>query len=369
MITSDGPVYIRDEGKVETGNFRNRQRMRNKEKILEAVAAATSSQTKSVIKDRGQSFVHHNEVNDVENDSSSTEKDSRLKVRLPVYKNGNKLANSGEQIQPNNVNKTTRLNGINKFDPKNRPRFSIKEYRQRMSTTVTPLSDSSATHNLVSTTASYTRLRFPTRQRILPSDLKNKTQETNKVETEKPNIVYPEKPTVEPVSSLSITSSTEAPFSETTRKRFVPKDRYSSRLKTTTDSAPESQTVTSIAPPVTVTTPKPALRRGSGTRRDSYLNRTRLSSSSTTDNPSEVSTVSRIPIIRNGSIPMRRPQVPNLRQRIQNQKRNTTLPPTAISDSLNDLAVEGSSEEKVRLNSNEVVPSSTEEPKLTTETR
>lgn len=369
MITSDGPVYIRDEGKLEMSTFRNRQRMRNKEKILEAVAAATSSQTKSVVKDRGQNFVHHNEVNDVENDSSSTEKDSRVKVRLPVYKNGNKLANNGEQIQPNNVNKTTRLNGINKFDPKNRPRFSIKEYRQRMSSTVSPLSDSSASINLVSTTASYTRLRFPTRQRVLPSDLKNKTQETNKIETEKPNIVYAEKSTVDPISSSSTTSSTEAPLSETTRKRFVPKDRYSSRLKTTTDLTPESQTVTSIAPPVTLSTPKPALRRASSTRRDSILNRTRLSSSSTTDNPSDASTVSRMPIIRNGTVPLRRPQVPNLRQRIQNQKKNTTLPPPTVDDSLNDLAVEGSSEEKIRLSSNEVVPSSTEEPKVTTETR
>lgn len=374
MITSDGPVYIRDEGKLEMNNFRNRQRMRNKEKILEAVAAATSSQTKSVVKDRGQNFVHHNEVNDVENDSSTTEKDGRLKVRLPVYKNGNKLTNNGEQIQPNNASKTTRLNGINKYDPKNRPRFSIKEYRQRMSSTVAPLSDSPASSiNLVSTTASYTRLRFPTRQRVLPTDLKNKTQEPNKFETEKPNIVYPEKPNGEPTSSSSsssITSSTEAPLSETTRKRFVPKDRYSSRLKTTTDSAPESQTVTSIAPPVTVSTTKPALRRASGTRRDSILNRTRLSSSSTTDNPSDASTVSRIPIIRNGTVPLRRPQVPNLRQRIQSQKRNTTLPTTTVDDSLNDLAVEGSSEEKIRLSSNEVVvPSSTEEPKLTTETR
>lgn len=368
MVTSDGPVYIRDEGKLEMSTIRNRQRMRNKEKILEAVAAATSSQTKSVVKDRGQNFVHHSEVNDVENDSLSTEKDGRLKVRLPVYKNGNKLANNGEQIQSNNVNKTTRLNGINKFDPKNRPRFSIKEYRQRMSSTVAPSSDSSASNNLVSTTASYTRLRFPTRQRVLPSDLKNKTQETNKVETEKPNIVYPEKPTGEPTSS-STSTTTETPLSETTRKRFVPKDRYSSRLKTTTDSVPESQTVTSIAPSILVSTPKPALRRASGTRRDSILNRTRLSTSSSTDNPSDASTVSRIPIIRNGTIPLRRPQVPNLRQRIQSQKKNTTLPLETVDDSLNDLAVEGSSEEKVRLSSNEVVPSSTEEPKVTTETR
>jgi len=363
MITSDGPVYLRDESKLEMSNFRNRQRMRNKEKILEAVAAATSSQTKSVAKDRGQNFVFHNEVNDID-EPTSTEKDSRLRVRLPVYKNGNKLAT--DDLQLGNSTKPNRLNGMNKFDPKNRPRFSIKEYRQRMSSTTTATPDSSATNNLVSTTASYTRLRFPTRQRILPSDLKNKSQESNKIETEKPNIVYPERPTNEPTS---IPSSTEPSLPETTRKRFVPKDRYSSRLKTTTETTPESQTITSTTI-VTLSTPKSPLRRTNSTRRDSILNRTRLSTS-TTESTQLENNVSRTPIVRNNTIPLRRPQVPNLRQRIQNQKKKETTasPITTIDDSLNDLVVESSSEEKVKLSSNEIVPSSTEETKPTTETR
>lgn len=362
MSTSDGPVYIRDENKHEVSNFRTRQRMRNKEKILEAVAAATSSQSKAVpnrgssVKDRGHGYVHHNEVNDIENEPSSTEKDSRLRVRLPVYKAGSKI--HSEEAQFSNVTKAVRVNGTNKFDPKNRPRFSIKEYRQRMSTT-TPTPDQAASNNIVSTTASYTRLRFPTRQRVLPADLKNRTHEqANKID-EKPNIIYPEKSTAEP-------SSTEAGISETTRKRFIPKDRYSSRLKTTTETIlADGQTVATPTSASTVTTAK-AVRRVTSTRRDPLANRTRTSSStSTTDNPSDYSSpVSRIPVIRNGTVPLRRPQAPSLRQRIQNQKKKDATTSTVSTDdaALNDLAVEGSSEDKVRLSSNEVVPStSTEE--------
>lgn len=344
-----GPVYIRDETKIEVNNFRTRQRMRNKEKILEAVAAATSSQTKAVTKDRGHGFAHHqNDVNDIENESSSTEKEPRLRVRLPVYKAGTKQVS--EEVQFSNVTKAIRLNGTNKFDPKNRPRFSIKEYRQRMSST-TPTPDQSSS-NVVSTTASYTRLRFPTRQRVLPSELKNRTVESNKID-EKPNIIYPEKSTAEPSSTESVVST------ETTRKRFVPKDRFSSRLKTTTETIVEGQTNSSPTTPSQVTTSKPPIRRVS-TRRDPLNNRTRTSST-TTDNPSDTSsTVSRIPTIRNGTVPLRRPQAPSLRQRIQSQKKKEVTSSTISADeSLNDLAVEGSSEDKVRLSSNEVAPSIT----------
>lgn len=348
--TSDGPVYIRDESKLEMSNFRTRQRMRNKEKILEAVAAATSSQGKAVTKERGHGYTHHNELNDIENEPSSTEKDARLRVRLPVYKAGTKT--SGEEFQFGNATKALRNNGTNKFDPKNRPRFSIKEYRQRMSST-TPTPDQASSNNLVSTTASYTRLRFPTRQRVLPSDLKNRTIDPNKSD-EKPSIVYPERSTTE-------TTSTEAGSVETTRKRFIPKDRFSSRLKTTTETIVEGQTIVSPTS-ASVTTAKPPIRRVS-TRRDPLTNRTRTSST-TTDNPSDgSSTVSRIPVFRNGTVPLRRPQAPSLRQRIQNSKKKDASVSSTVSidESLNDLAVEGSSEDKVRMSSNEVAPSSSTE--------
>lgn len=351
VSTSDGPVYLRDESKLEVSSIRTRQRMRNKEKILEAVAAATSPQSKAVTKDRGHSYAHHNEVNDIENEPSSTEKETRLRVRLPVYKAGPKQSGEEKENQFSNVTKSIRLNGAqNKFDPKNRPRFSIKEYRQRMSST-TPTPDQSSVNNIVSTTASYTRLRFPTRQRVLPSELKpNKTQETNKID-DKPNIIYAEKPTLEPSSTESGVSS------ETTRKRFVPKDRYSSRLKTTTETIAEGQTI-STSTSGAITTSKPPIRRVS-TRRDPLTNRNR-STSTTTDNPSDAPiAVSRIPVIRNGTVPLRRPQAPSLRQRIQNkQKKDGTTSTTSADEAINDLAVEGSSEDKVRLSSNEVAPSS-----------
>lgn len=371
MSTSDGPVYIRDETKLEMSNFRTRQRMRNKEKILEAVAAATSqSQSKAVNKDRGHGYQHHNEINDIENEPTSTEKDTRLRVRLPVYKAGSKINGVADDAQFSNITKAIRVNGTHKFDPKNRPRFSIKEYRQRMSST-TPTPDQASSNNIVSTTASYTRLRFPTRQRVLPSELKNmnKTLESNKISDDKPNIVYPERSTAEPPSSSSSSlSSTEAGIGETTRKRFVPKDRYSSRLKTTTETIVDSQQTIATATIGAVTTARPPLRRLS-TRRDSATNRTR-SSSTTTDNPFDgSSTVSRVPVIRNGTVPLRRPQAPSLRQRIQTQKKkdgsngsstsSSSSSTTSADEALNDLAVEGSSEDKVRLSSNEVVAPST----------
>lgn len=353
--TSEGPVYIaKTESDTRT---HHRQRMRNKDKILEAVAAATSTQTQSTrrttgTKDRGNA--QQNEVV-TDNDESETiangsgEQETRLKVRLPAYKNSIKSAD-----EQNSTTKSTRLNAGGKFDPKNRPRFSIKEYRQRMSTSTTaatpggePPSSSSTIATSATTSSTYTR-RFPTRNRIMSADLKTKIHDGNRIDGDKNSIVYPERP-----SLAAIESSSEQ--TEVTRKRFVPKDRYSSRLKTsTTELNGEIQTTSpasSASPPTSTTqytlssssSSKPSLRRGS-TRRD--FNRVRYTTSSTTAYPTDA-TVSRLPIIRNSSYPLRRPQTVSLRQRIQNQKRKESL--LNIDDTLNDLAVESSSDDKVSI--------------------
>lgn len=343
--TSEGPVYI---AKTEAEpKLHHRKRMRNKDKILEAVAAATSTQTQSTRKtpaNRDRGSAQQNEVVSDSDEPIATgtgEQETRLKVRLPVYKN------SVKSTEEQNSTKTTRLSASGKFDPKNRPRFSIKEYRQRMSTsttTATPDSESSSSSIASTTSSTYIR-RFPTRNRLMPADLKTKLQD-NRVDGERTNIVYPERS-----SQASVETSSEQ--TEVTRKRFVPKDRYSSRLKTTTtelngesptSSSAGTSTQYSLSSSSSSTTNKPTLRRGS-TRRDFINNRVRYSTTSTTAYPTEA-TVSRVPTIRNSSFPLRRPQTVNLRQRIQNQKRKEIL---TIDDSLNDLAVEGSSDDKVSM--------------------
>lgn len=357
--SSEGPVYI---AKTESDpKFNNRKRMRNKDRILEAVAAATSTQTQSTRKatpNRDRGSAQQNEVVTDTDESEpiaigTGEQETRLKVRLPVYKNS--IKSSEDQ---NTTTKSTRLNASGKFDPKNRPRFSIKEYRQRISTsttTSTPDSESSSSTAAASATTSstYTR-RFPTRNRLMPSDLKLKTKiQENRIDGDRTNIVYPERPPLD-------TAESSSEQTEVTRKRFVPKDRYSSRLKTTTTELSGESSTSSTAVPTTESTlststsSKPSIRRGS-TRRDFISNRVRYSTSSTTAYPTEA-TVSRTPIIRNSSFPLRRPQTVSLRQRVQNQKRKELL---TIDDSLNDLAVEGSSDDKVSMStaSNEVAAS------------
>lgn len=350
IITPDGPIFIgngpvykaediksNDDTITSPEPSRHRQRLRNKDKIMEAVAAATLSSSSSTKIPRGRD---ENEVNDTEK-----EKDGKLRLRLPVFKAPTKQIEDQGTV---NSTKPTRLNNANKFDSKYRPRFSIKEHRQRLTTSSTTTPDPSQSNERDSTTSPYPRLRFPTRTRLLPTELKNKNQDSNKIDEKSNNAAdLLEKP---------IESSSEQ-STETTRKRFVPKDRYSSRVKSTTELSDQAGP-TAFSTPLPSSTPKPTQRRGS-TRRDYLGNRTRYSTS-TTPYPSFDHTVTRVPIIRNASVPLRRPPAVNLRQRIQEKKKKEqqTSTPLTIDDSLNDLAVESSSEDKISMTSIESNPPS-----------
>lgn len=356
IITPDGPIFLgegpvykaedtenKDDIATSSEPTRHRQRLRNKDKIMEAVAAATLSASSSTKIPKGRD---ENEVTDIEKEhhSLSSDKDGKLRVRLPVFKGATKQIDDQGSI---NSTKSTRLSNANKFDSKYRPRFSIKEHRQRLTTSSTTTDPSQSSERDSTTSAYPPRLRFPTRTRLLP-ELRNKSQESNKID-EKSNIADNLEKPIESSSEHNI---------ETTRKRFMPKDRFSSRVKSTTEISDQngSTAFTTLAPS---STNKPTHRRGS-TRRDYLSNRTRYTTS-TTPYPSIDHPITRVPIIRNSSVPLRRPPAVNLRQRIQEKKKkeqqgSTTL---TIDDSINDLAVESSSEDKVSLTSIESSPTST----------
>lgn len=192
---------------------------------------------------------------------------------------------------------TVKSNGIktiNKYEPNNRPRFSVKEYRQR---------NSSTTNKTIGTTPetstqTYTRLRFPTRNRLLP-DLKNKMNLDEPKST-----IKEESNTIEVKPFENIVEIVET-SSETIKKRIPNKEgRYRS----------STQRSVSIS---TTTSRTPNSRRGSNTRRD-YANRNRVKPSGTI-----TETKTQNPIIRTATTPLKRPAIVSLRQRIQNRKKES----------------------------------------------
>lgn len=306
--TTSTTSKIPEDSNEKTGldHIRQRQRLRYKEKLKDAYSstAVTSSTTEIPI----EKIIQENEVTD-----------NRVNVRLPVVTSSSKANIEEEAVTTPTLstNKLNRLNSINKFDSRNRPRFSVKDYRQRLSTSTTTEQSPSAAET---TTLATTRLRFPTRTRLLP-DLKKSVE---KIPKSQETVKSSEESLDKPETSQETTEVS----SESTRKRFSPKDRYSSRVKST-----ENPTTTS----------RPVTRsRGSSTRRDFSKSR----QTSTTPLPIE-RTVSRVPIIRNATYPLRRPQNVSLRQRIQNHHHKTTKEPTSSNevDSQADMSIENKSDE------------------------
>lgn len=207
--------------------------------------------------------------------------------------------------------KSNRIKTINKYEPNNRPRFSVKEYRQRNSSTT----NKSIGITPESSTQTYTRLRFPTRNRLLP-DLKNKMNldEPKSTHREESNI-FEEKPS-ENIVEVVETSS------ETIMKRIPNKEgRYrSSTHRSNLVSTTTSKTTNS--------------RRGSNTRRD-YANRNRAAPSATI-----TETKTQNPIIRTASTPLKRPAIVSLRQRIQNRKKESNNEVTMESKMSEDTVTE-----------------------------
>lgn len=292
--------------------MRHRQRLRYREKLKDAYSstASTSSTTEIPV----EKTIQDNEVTD-----------NRVNVRLPIVTSSSKATADEEAVTTPTLstNKLNRLNSINKFDSRNRPRFSVKDYRQRISSSTTTEQASSAAE---STTLPTTRLRFPTRTRLLP-DLKKSVEKASKIQ----ETINSSDESANGSSKSESSQETTEVSSESTRKRFSPKDRYSSRVKSTEN------------PPTTTTTNRPTTRNRGSTRRDFGNNRARQST--TTPFPIEKA-VSRSPIIRNATNPLRRPQNVGLRQRIQNHYKTTKEPTSSNEvDSEADMTMENKSDE------------------------
>lgn len=243
--------------------------------------------------------------------------------------------------------KNNRSNGavIQKFDPKNRPRFSVKDYRQRLISTPSTNAAASETSSTVSSTTptSTTRLRYPTRSRVLP-DLKIKANRNNAnsmSNEEQTNAAFSTERHYDDSASSSSTTTTE----ETARKRFVPKDRRNKSTASNEVLGGSSERTTAYSLPTPASTSYPS--RGTTTSTAPTTARTtrtrnptsrRSFSSSTTASPTLENTVTRVPTIRKyaGGPSLRRPPQPSLRQRIaiSQQKKASTEATMAAASTL-----------------------------------
>lgn len=296
---------------------RYRQRLKHKLNT----SRGTTSTTTPVYSSYSDLDIESTARNDLYNDESvsttsqETRKDAPLKIRLPITRDGAKEPTSTQNSLQQTTNKSVRLNAFGKLDSKNRPRFSVKDYRQRLSTSTTTVKSTTVAEQESSTAT--TRLRYPTRNRLLP-DLKNKASDgLSKSEevTNKSDLSNSlERSTENSLESNQISSSTDG-----NRKRFSPKDRYNGRVKSTTEDTPTSTT-------------SRATTRARTSSRQGFTTRGRPTTSPTTSTSIENS-VTRVPTIRNSLSPLRRPPQLSLRQRVANQKSTTsTASPLSLLD-------------------------------------
>ncbi|XP_055642476.1 mucin-2-like isoform X2 [Toxorhynchites rutilus septentrionalis] len=230
---------------------------------------------------------------------------SRFNLKLPNYKPGLRLPTSGfvssttttttASITSDEI--TAENNNRNRSEP-HRPRFSIKEYRNKMNrtapstTSTTTSTTTSSTSEVEVTTQSATKVRLPTRNRLLANSRLNKTN-------------------AEPNDVLVIsTSTTELPPSATnettvTRTSFRPSftRNYNSRftVKKATTDAPQQQPSSS--------NPSRGVNRG----------RIRLQDTTTQSTPNRTVVPS---TLHTSTLASRRPPKISLRQRIQNRKKD-----------------------------------------------
>lgn len=301
---------------------RYRQRLKHKLNTSRGSTSTTTPVYSSYSDTDIESTAKNNIDNDVSLSTSSQEirKDVPLKIRLPITKDGASEPTSTQSSLQPTTNKSIRLNAFGKLDSKNRPRFSVKDYRQRLSTTTTTVKSTTVAEQESSTAT--TRLRYPTRNRLLP-DLKNKASD-GASKSEEVVIVMPnsyERSTENSLESNQVSSSTDG-----SRKRFSPKDRYSGRTKSTTESTPTSTTLNP--------TTSRATTRARTSSRQGFTTRGRSSTSPTTSTSIENS-VTRVPTIRNSQNPLRRPPQLSLRQRVANQKSTTTTVSSELDETIN----------------------------------
>ncbi|XP_062547571.1 uncharacterized protein LOC134213061 [Armigeres subalbatus] len=193
---------------------------------------------------------------------------------------------------------------VNRTKPElNRPRFSIKEYRNKLnrttSTTTTSTSSTTAASlglvDLDITTQASTKLRFPTRNRFVLNTRVNKTTESNEVLSG--TIINSSSSTTDkPVVTNETTTST------TTRTSFRPSGTRNQFNRFTVKK------VTTEQPPQSSTAPARVINRG----------RIRLQDTSTQATPNRTAIPSSL---NTSTLANRRPPKISLRQRIQNFNR------------------------------------------------
>lgn len=298
---------------IVPNNQRVRQRLRLKEaysnEILN-IPSTTSKTTESSSKDSAEDLTDSNDLPDIQTYRP-------VSVRLPVTKESTTSRTSKSTSVENSSKMPTRQNAISKFDPKNRPRFSVKDYRQRLTVSSTSASASSTTTEATSTSSTTTR-KYPTRSRVLP-DLRIKTRTSGATSSSQ------ETPTTTTSRGNSLSSEREDLTDDSSQKRFTPKER---RVKPfSTASSNESYERSSRT---TSTTPSPPVS-GRTTRTRNPTSRRTFSSSTTTASSIE-STVTRVPTIRKfPGLSLRRPPQPSLRQRIALSQQKKTSTETAVT--------------------------------------
>ncbi|XP_038113303.1 uncharacterized protein LOC119767812 [Culex quinquefasciatus] len=202
----------------------------------------------------------------------------------------------------------------------NRPRFSIKEYRNKLNRTTTTTPTSIVTSDVEITTQPGTKLRFPTRNRFLLNNRPNKTTDSNEVLSSPPS---------------GSSSTTEKPVnseSTTVRTSFRPtgtRSSYNNRFtvkKATTESSLAGQ-----QPPVSTTTSR-IVNRG----------RIRLQDTTTQSTPNRTANPS---VLNTSTLANRRPSKISLRQRIQNHNRKKDSELREVDADGNSLLPGASSDE------------------------
>ncbi|XP_065076930.1 mucin-2-like [Ochlerotatus camptorhynchus] len=309
---------------------------------------------------------------EITRDSENT----RLNFKLPNTKPSLRLPSSSPSFGPSTSSTFTSFTSdetsgeVNRTKPElNRPRFSIKEYRNKPNRTMSSTSTTTAfgSFDLEVTTQPATKLRFPTRNRFMLNSRQNKTTESNEVIS----------PSSGFGSSIIGSSSSNNNNSTTTEKLAVANETTTTRtsfrptgtrnynrftVKKATTESPQQQ------PSSTVTSR--VVNRG----------RIRLQDTTTQATPNRTS----IPGTLNSStLANRRPAKISLRQRIQNynrkkdsdavlkdqeQESNTLLYSSDEVKSADDLSTLGTIDTQNRYeDSSNPAPSSTSTSTTTTE--
>lgn len=182
---------------------------------------------------------HFDIVKLTENEILESEIKESATTKLPYHETTEvEITTTTEAPTPNTIK--TRTKPPNRYET-NRPRFSVKEYRQRLNQT-------SAEPTKIPTETTSSRVRFPVRTRLSTS-----TPSTSTISGD-------EQPTKRYTSNRIKPSKVEEPETSTQKSRLrTSSGKYYNRFRSTTTESPTSQNV--VQPPKVVIKPNTLLRR------------------------------------------------------------------------------------------------------------